>query len=301
MGRTRLTDPAPPATGGPQPPRRFWLKRSAGYLMLLIAMIAFLYPLWWVVSSSFKPGASILNDPLSFNPLHATLDNFRAVFHNIPITQAFLSTTIVVTAKSAITMVFCPLTGYGFAKFNFPFKEQLFAFVLLTLMLPVLVLIIPLLLQMSQLGWINTYQSVILPGSVDAFSVFWMRQVISQVPDELLDAARIDGARTLRTFWSVVVPVIRPGLAALGVLTFFNVYNDLVWPVVALNTENRQTVSVLLAHLATGITGPNGSSTSSSPWGMLLAACTLAAIPTTLVFVALQRQFIRGLLAGSNR
>ncbi|MGR6917837.1 carbohydrate ABC transporter permease [[Actinomadura] parvosata] len=274
------------------------VRRGGGYMLLAAAVVIFLYPLWWMVVSAFKPGASILNDPLGAGPF--TLDNFTAMLGVVPIGQALGNTALVVAAKSALTLVFCPLAGYGFAKYRFPFKEALFGLVLLTLMLPTLALVIPLLLEMKQLGWVNTYQALILPGAVDAFSVFYMRQVISQVPDELLDAAAIDGAGTLRTFWSVVVPVIRPGLAALTVLTFFNVYNDLVWPIVAVNDPERQTVSVLLANLATNVTGAQSAS-GFDLWGQLMAACTLATVPTVIVFLLVQRHFIKGLLAGSGK
>lgn len=273
-------------------------RRGGGYLLLAAAVVVFLYPIWWMVVSAFKPGASILNDPLGAGPF--TLDNFTAMFEVVPIGQALGNTALVVAAKSALTMILCPLAGYGFAKYSFRFKEALFGLVLLTLMLPVLSLVIPLLLEMKQLGWINTYQALVLPGAVDAFSVFYMRQVISQVPDELLDAAAIDGAKVLRTFWSVVVPVIRPGLAALAVLTFFNIYNDLVWPIVAVNDESRQTVSVLLANLATNVTGAQTAS-GFELWGQLMAACTIATVPTVIVFLLVQRHFIKGLLAGSSK
>ncbi|MED7929168.1 carbohydrate ABC transporter permease [Nonomuraea sp. LP-02] len=273
-------------------------RRGGGYLLLAAAVVVFLYPIWWMVVSAFKPGASILNDPLGAGPF--TLDNFTAMFEVVPIGQALGNTALVVAAKSALTMILCPLAGYGFAKYSFRFKEALFGLVLLTLMLPVLSLVIPLLLEMKQLGWINTYQALVLPGAVDAFSVFYMRQVISQVPDELLDAAAIDGAKVLRTFWSVVVPVIRPGLAALAVLTFFNIYNDLVWPIVAVNDESRQTVSVLLANLATNVTGAQTAS-GFELWGQLMAACTIATVPTVVVFLLVQRHFIKGLLAGSSK
>lgn len=273
-------------------------RRGGGYLLLAAAVVVFLYPIWWMVVSAFKPGASILNDPLGAGPF--TLDNFTAMFEVVPIGQALGNTALVVAAKSALTMILCPLAGYGFAKYSFRFKEALFGLVLLTLMLPVLSLVVPLLLEMKQLGWINTYQALVLPGAVDAFSVFYMRQVISQVPDELLDAAAIDGAKVLRTFWSVVVPVIRPGLAALAVLTFFNIYNDLVWPIVAVNDESRQTVSVLLANLATNVTGAQTAS-GFELWGQLMAACTIATVPTVIVFLLVQRHFIKGLLAGSSK
>ena len=277
------------------------LLRALGYVGVLVAVVAFLYPMIWMVASSFKTGSSILNDPLGFSPAEATLRNWTGMFDNVPILRALLNTAIVVVLKGAVLLVFAPLAGYGFAKFAFPFKEFLFAFVLLTLMLPTLVLIIPLLLEMSQLGWVNTYQALILPGAVDAFSVFWMRQTISQIPDELLDAARIDGCGPLRAFRSVIVPVLRPALAALAVLSLFNIYNDLVWPIVAINDQSHQTMAVLLAGLSSNISGAQSGASSADLWGQLMAACTFATVPTVLLFVALQRHFIRGLLAGSSR
>jgi multiple sugar transport system permease protein len=275
--------------------------RGIGVLLILATMAVFLFPMWWMVINSLRPGASILNDPLGFDPRDFSLNNWRGMLANIPIIQALGNTAVVVVLKGALTMIFCPLAGYGFAKFDFPLKKQLFTFVLITLMLPTLVLIIPLLVQMGELGWINTFKALVLPGAIDAFSVFWMRQVISEVPDELLDAAKIDGAGILRTFYSVVVPVIRPGLAALAVLSLFNIYNDLVWPIVAINDERHQTLAVLLASLATNVTGAQTSASSADLWGQLLAASTFATIPTVIIFIVLQRHFIRGLLAGSTR
>lgn len=292
----QATGVRPPAT-----PIGARLRSGLGYLAMLVVAVAFLYPLFWMVTSSFKPGASILNAPLSFNPFHATLQNWRGMFDNVPILRALFNTGVVVVLKGAVLLIFAPLAGYGFAKFSFPFKGFLFGFVLLTLMLPTLVLIIPLLLEMSQLGWINTFQALILPGAIDAFSVFWMRQTISQVPDELLDAARIDGAGPLRAFRSVVLPVLRPALAALAVLSLFNIYNDLVWPIVAINDQRHQTLAVLLAGLSSNVSGAQAGTSSADLWGQLMAACTFATIPTVLLFVLLQRHFIRGLLAGSSR
>jgi multiple sugar transport system permease protein len=280
-------------------PRR--VGRIAAYLGMAILACLFLYPLFWMITSAFKSGPDIMNAPLAVDPFRLTLGNFKTMFQYDPILQALWNTLVVVVFKGGLTLIFCPLAGYGFAKFNFPYKNALFVFVIATLMLPTMVLVIPLLLEMSQLGWINTIQALVLPGSIDAFSVFWMRQVISEVPDEILDAARVDGCGTLRTFYSIIVPVIRPGLAALGVLTFFNIYNDLVWPIVAVNSPDRQTVSVLLASLGTAVTGAQAASGSSSLWGQLLAATTVATIPTVIVFAFLQRHFVRGLLAGSSR
>ena len=277
------------------------IRRSFGYLGMLVGTVVFLYPIYWMVTASFRPGVSILDDPLGFDLSQATLRNWTGMFDNVPIMHALLNTVIVVVVKGGILMVFSPLAGYGFAKFDFPFKNFLFGFVLLTLMLPTLVLIVPLLLEMSQLGWINSYKALILPGAVDAFSVFWMRQNIAQIPDELIDAARIDGAGPLRVFRSICVPVLRPALAALAVLSLFNIYNDLVWPIVAVNDQQHETLAILLAGLNATVSGAQSGVSSADLWGQLMAACTFATIPTILLFVFLQRHFIRGLLAGSSR
>jgi multiple sugar transport system permease protein len=269
------------------------------YCLLTVAGVVSLAPLLWMIGSAFKPGGDIISSPFSFDAGRLTLTNFRAMLDTIPIGTGFRNTAIVVVVKGALTMIFCPMAGFAFAKYMFPGKRVLFATVLTTLMLPTLVLLIPLLLEMSQLGWVSTFQALILPGAIDAFGVFWMRQVILAIPDELLDAARVDGAGELRIFVSIVLPVIRPGLAALGVLTFINIYNDFVWPVVAVNDEQHQTLQVMLSALAQNIRSGQLGADWTSVWGQLLAASTVAAIPVLIVFVVLQRHLIKGVMAGS--
>ncbi|SEG98154.1 multiple sugar transport system permease protein/lactose/L-arabinose transport system permease protein/arabinosaccharide transport system permease protein [Nonomuraea solani] len=267
------------------------------YAVLALLAVAFLYPIWWAVSSSLKPAAEIITSPLSIGEL--TLDNYRAMFADVPIGTGFANTALVLVVKGAMTMFFCPLAGYAFAKYDFPGKNLLFGVVLLTLMLPTLVLVIPLLLEMSSLGWVNTYQALILPGSIDAFSIFWMRQTIAAIPNELIDAGRVDGAGEFGIFAKVVLPVIRPGLAALAVLTTMNVYNDFVWPVVAVNDTSHQTLQVVLSTLAQNVTGNRIGADFATVWGELLAAGSIAMLPLLVIFVLLQRHFINGILAGS--
>ncbi|MEV5494040.1 carbohydrate ABC transporter permease [Nonomuraea fuscirosea] len=269
----------------------------AQYAVLALLAIVFLYPIWWALSSSFKPAAEIITSPLSIGEL--TLGNYRAMFADVPIGTGFANTALVLLVKGAMTMFFAPLAGYAFAKYDFPFKNLLFGTVLLTLMLPTLVLIIPLLLEMSALGWVNTYQALILPGSIDAFSIFWMRQTIAAIPNELIDAGRVDGAGEFGIFAKVVLPVIRPGLAALAVLTTMNVYNDFVWPVVAVNDTSHQTLQVVLSTLAQNVTGNRIGADFATVWGELLAAGSIAMLPLLVIFVLLQRHFINGILAGS--
>lgn len=168
--------------------------RIGSHVFLVVLTLAFLAPVAWAILSAFKPANDIIRHPLEFDPTTFTLDNFVGMFNDVPIGHGFLNTAIVLLLKGSITLFFAPLAAYAFAKYEFRFKNLIFGTVLLTLMLPTIVLIIPLLLEMKELGWVNTYQALILPGAIDAFAIFWMRQVIAAVPDELLDAGRVDGA-----------------------------------------------------------------------------------------------------------
>ncbi len=281
------------------PSRRRALPEIGTQLFLLLLTLGFLAPVAWALLSAFKPAIDIIRNPLVFDPTTFTLDNYTEMFNDVPIGLGFLNTGIVLVVKGAITLFFAPLAAYAFAKYDFPGKNLIFGAVLVTLMLPTIVLIIPLLLEMKELGWVNTYQALILPGSVDAFAIFWMRQVIAAVPDELLDAARVDGCGEFGIFWRIVVPVIRPGLAGLAVLTVMNIYNDFVWPVVIASSERMATLQVMLSTLAQTITGNKIGADYATVTGELLAAASVALVPLLIVFIVFQRHFINGILAGS--
>jgi ABC-type glycerol-3-phosphate transport system permease component len=267
--------------------------------MVLLTLL-FLSPVVWAVVSSFKPAVDIIRDPLGFNPATFNVDNFIKMFEDVPLASGFLNTTIVLLLKGSLILFFAPLAGYAFAKYDFPLKNLLFGTVLVTLMLPIIVLIIPLLLQMKEFGWINTFQALVLPDSFQlAFAIFWMRQVIASVPDELLDAARVDGCSEFGIFWRIVLPVIRPGLAGLAVLTVMNIYNDFIWPVVVTTSDSMQTLQVVLSTLAQNITGNTIGADYATVTGELLAASSIALVPLLVIFILLQRHFINGILAGS--
>lgn len=283
----------------PARPSRRHRPHLGSHLFLLILTVAFLAPVAWAILSSFKPAVEIIRDPLGFNPSTFTVANFVGMLHDVPIGSGFLNTGIVLVFKGAITLFFAPLAAYAFAKYDFRGKNLIFGAVLLTLMLPTIVLIIPLLLEMKELGWVNTYQALILPGAVDAFAIFWMRQVIAAVPDELLDAARVDGCGEFGIFWRVIVPVIRPGLAGLAVLTVMNIYNDFVWPVVVASSSRMATLQVVLSTLAQNISGNKVGADYATVTGELLAAASVALVPLLILFIVLQKHFINGILAGS--
>lgn len=273
--------------------------RIGSHAFLIVLAVAFLAPVAWAVLSAFKPANDIIRHPLEFDLGTFGLDNFVGMFHDVPILHGFLNTAIVLVVKGSITLFCAPLAAYAFAKYDFPGKNLLFGTVLITLMLPTIVLIIPLLLEMKELGWVNTYQALILPGAIDAFAIFWMRQVIASVPDELLDAARVDGCGEFGLYWRIVVPIIRPGLAGLAVLTVMNIYNDFVWPVVVASSERMATLQVVLSTLASTISGNKIGADYATVTGELLAASTVALVPLLIIFFLLQKHFINGILAGS--
>lgn len=274
-------------------------RAGISHLFLLLLLVGFLGPVVWALLSSFKQPADIIRYPLVFDPSTFTVDNFVRMFQDVPLGTGFLNTAIVLVFKGGITMFFAPLAGYAFAKYDFPGKNVIFGAVLITLMLPTIVLVIPLLLQMKALGWINTYQALVLPGAIDAFAIFWMRQVIAAVPDELIDAARVDGCSEFGIYWRIILPVIRPGLAGLAVLTIMNIYNDFVWPVIVANSDQMATIQVVLSGLASSISGNRVGADYATVTAELLAASSVALIPLLVLFMALQRHFINGILAGS--
>jgi cellobiose transport system permease protein len=202
-----------------------------------------------------------------------------------------LGNSLVVSGIITIsTALFCTLAGYAFAKMRFRGRDTLFAITLGTMMIPPSLSVVPLYTIMADLGLAGSLSSVVLPSLVAAFGVFFMRQYLSQsLPDELLEAARMDGATSLRTFWSVVLPIARPGMAVLGMLTFMTAWNDFFWPVITLNSTNP-TVQVALNNLGSGYVPDTA---------VIMAGTLVGTLPVLVVFVLLGRQIVGGIIAGA--
>jgi ABC-type glycerol-3-phosphate transport system permease component len=279
--------------------RSFKVGDFFAYLFLIVVVLLTLYPLLWMLVSSFRPGSEIQTTPLRLNLSTLSLNNYKVLLSIVPLWVGFKNTLIVLIFKGGMTLFFCPLAGFAFAKFRFRGRNVLFSILLATFMLPVVIMLLPLFLEMGTLNWINSYQGLILPGAVGAFSIFWMRQQIAEVPDELLDAGKIDGCSAFGLFWRVVIPIIRPALAALAILTFIDIYNDFIWPVIITNSDDMQTLQVMLSALYTQINNAEPGLAGANAWGEIIAAATLATVPVLALFLAMQRYFIRGILAGS--
>ncbi|MFD0660779.1 carbohydrate ABC transporter permease [Thermocatellispora tengchongensis] len=213
-------------------------------------------------------------------------ENYGRIFELLPFADQFLNTVLVAAARTAGQVLLCSMAAYAFARLRFPGRNLIFGLFLSVLMVPPQLFIIPQYQIMSSLGWLNTLQALIVPGLFSAFGVFLLRQFFLGLPRELEEAARLDGAGPLRIYWSVMLPLARPGLVALAVLVLLWSWNDLFWPLVANTDPERLT-------LAAGLASLQGQFQTDYP--VLMAGSLLASLPVIAVFVLLQRQFIQGI------
>ncbi|WP_414696560.1 carbohydrate ABC transporter permease [Pengzhenrongella sp.] len=257
------------------------------YAVLGVGLIAVVSPFIWMALSSLKPEAEIRQSPPTWWPHTFTLENFQQLFTQLDFPQYFTNSAIVAVAVTLGNLLFCSMLGYSFAKIDFWGRDWLFRIVLGTLMIPGVVLLVPLFVLVSSLGLVNTYAGLILPFLAGPFGVFLMRQFISGLPDELIDAARVDGASELRIFARIIMPLCKPALATLGILTFLGSWNNFLWPLVVASTEDKYTLPVALALYAVG--------QNKTEYGLLLAGAVVVVVPVILVFLALQKHFIQGI------
>lgn len=259
--------------------------RLGVHAILIAASLAMAAPFVWQFITSLKTLPSATAVPPSPLP-EWRWDNYARVFTLLPFGDQLLNTVIMAVARTLGQVLLCALAAYAFARLRFPGRGPLFGLFLSVLMVPPQLFIIPQYQIMSALGWLNTLQALIVPGLFSAFGVFLLRQFFLGLPRELEEAARIDGAGPLRIFWSVMLPLARPGLVALAVLVLLWSWNDLFWPLVVNTDPERLTLSA-------GLTTLQGQFQTNYP--VLMAGSLLASLPVICVFVLLQRQFIQGI------
>ena len=267
----------------------FW-KKTVTYLLLGIGAIVSFFPFYWMTISSFKPKGDMFKFPPDLIPLHPTLQNFQFLLTQTSFARNLLNSLFIAACFTILSVFFCSLGGYAFAKHEFPGRNLLFGFMIATMILPFEITLVPLFLVMTRLGWVNTYQSVIIPFSANAWGIFLMRQALSDVPSELLDAARIDGASEFQIYYKVVIHVAKPALGALAILMFLQSWNDYLWPLIMLNENAKMTAPVALALFKMAFYADYASMTAGS---------LLSALPVIVLFIFLQRYFIQGALFGA--
>jgi multiple sugar transport system permease protein len=264
-------------------------KRSPGwlYVVLFVGLVFMVTPFVWMLLSSVKPKGEIQQSPPTWLPENVTWDNYQTLFSKLDLTTFFMNSVIVAVAVTLGNLVFCSMLGYALAKLDFGGRRVLFAIVLGTLMIPGVVTFVPMFVLASNLHLTNTLLGMILPFLVQPFGVFLMRQYISGLPDELIQAARVDGAGEFRIYWNVILPLCGPAMATLGILTFLGSWNNFLWPLVVAQEEDKFTLPVALALYSIG--------QNSTNYGLLLAGSVVVVLPVIAVFLALQRFFIQGI------
>ncbi len=257
------------------------------YIALTGGLVLMIGPFLWMVLGSLKPEADFLRTPPTFLPSTITTDNYGRLFDQLDFPRYFFNSAVIAFAVTAGTILFCPMLGYALAKLRWHGKGLIMGLVLATLMVPAGITLIPNFILMSNLGLVNTYPGLILPFLVGPFGVFLMRQFMYGVPNELLEAARMDGANEFRVFWSVVMPIATPVLATLAILTFLGSWNSFLYPFVMAQEPQMYTLPVALATFATG--------QYQADHGMLMAGSVLIVVPVLIVFVLFQRWITEGI------
>lgn len=265
------------------------LKRIFVYVLLSLGLLIMSAPFLWMALSSFKTSSELTASPPVWIPTEWTLDNFRNLLDKLDLPLYFMNSVIVAVLVTVSNLVFCSMLGYALAKLKFAGRNKIFGLVLGALMVPGNLMLLPLFVLMSKLQLIDSYAGLVLPFAAGAFGVFLMRQFMQSIPDELLEAARMDGAGEWYIFWRIVMPLVKPALATLSIFTFLGSWNNFVWPLIATNDPDKYTLPVALATFATD---PNKSGGSN---GMLMAGSFLIVLPVLVVFIALQRHFTQGI------
>ena len=277
------------------PSRRRKLIKGPGvpsYVVLIGMLFVAAFPFYWMFVVASQSTEAINNVPPAIVPGPNLLYHIGEVFARVPFDRALMNSAIVAGTIAIFQTFFCALAGFAFAKLRFPFRNALFVLVVATMMVPVQLGVIPQFMIAKQLGWVNNLAAVIVPGLVSAFGVFWMRQYIGgAVSDEIIQAAKVDGAGTFRTFRSVVFPMIRPSAIVLGLFAFMFAWNDFFWPLIVLQSQESYTAQVALRQIQT--------LAYVTDYGVQMAGTVIATLPLLILGLVLGKQLVGGIMEGA--
>jgi multiple sugar transport system permease protein len=280
----RRAEPLPDQPGDPVDHER--RHRVLLHLALIVGLVVMVTPFVWMILGSFKTTGELRQQPPTFFPKDPTLANYDELFERLDFPRYFFNSMVVALTVTAGNLLFCSMLGYALAKLEFPGKRVLFGLMLGTLMVPSIITFMPLFVIVSNMNLVNTHAGLILPFLVGAFGAFLMRQFISGIPDELIDAARIDGAGEYRIFFRIIMPLCGPALATLAILSFLGSWNAFLWPLVSASTENMYTLPVAVALFSIG--------QQQSDLALQMAAAATMVIPVVVLFFAMQRYIVQG-------
>lgn len=257
---------------------------------LVGAALLALFPLLWMVSASLMPSGASSTLPAPLLPAAPTLEHYRALLSQGAIQRAFVNSLALATASTVLSTIFNVLAGYAFAKLRFPGRDRAFALMIAALVIPGQVGMLPLFLMLKGMGLVNTYAGVVVPGLASIFGIFLVRQYARGIPDELIEAARMDGAGEFAAFFHVVLPALAPVVVTLAVFAFLGSWNDFMWPLIVLTDSDLYTLPVALASL---------SREHVQDAELMMAGAVITVLPVLVLFLALQRYYMQGLLMGS--
>jgi multiple sugar transport system permease protein len=266
--------------------RRRLADRIVLYVLAAISAVILVGPLLWMISSSLKSPSEVLANPPSLLPHEWRFQNYVDVFHQVPFGRFLFNSFFVATTVTVVALLFHSMAAYSLARLKFPGRDKIFLAILMTLMVPFTVIAVPLFIIVNWLGWVDTYQGLIIPMIPHAFGIFLLRQFYLSIPRELEEAAIVDGASLARVYWSIILPLSRPVLAALGVFFFLANWNNFLWPLIV--TQNQKLWVVQL-----GIQQFRGE--HGSDYNLIMAASTCAALPTLILFFVLQKRLVEGI------
>src|SRR4051794_3114321 len=266
--------------------RRRWADRLVLYALAAIALVILAGPLLWMLSSSLKAPGEVTANPPTLVPHELRWQNYTDVFKQVPFARYMLNSLFVASVVTLVALLFHSMAAYALARLRFPGRDKIFLAILMTLMVPFTVIAVPLFIIVDWLGWVDTYQGLIVPMIPHAFGIFLLRQFYLAIPRELEEAAIIDGASLVRVYWHLILPLSRPVLAALGVFFFLANWNNFLWPLIV--TQNQKLWVVQL-----GIQQFRGE--HGSDYNLIMAASTCAALPTLILFFVLQRRLVEGI------
>ena len=256
--------------------------------MLVVSAITLL-PFLWMVSASFMKSGEASSFPPRFFPQHFTFDQYLFLFQRINVGRFFVNSLILAVSVSIVSLFVNSLAGYAFAKFSFRAKRPLFVFLLSSMIIPGQVTMLPVFLLLNKLGLLNTYFGIIIPGMASIFGIFLIRQYLQSVPDSLIEAARIDGAKDFTVYWRIILPLAKPGLVTLALFTFMGTWNDFLWPLIVMTREEMYALLVALSNLL-GEHAPDPE--------LMMAGSVITILPVLIVFMLLQKYYIQGIMMG---
>lgn len=266
------------------------LRIVALYVALAAATLFAIAPMLWMLSASFMPTGAANTFPPPLIPRNPTLEHYRLLFGQLSIGRYLFNSALIAVGATVLSLLINSMAGYALAKLRFRARDRVFRAMSAALLIPVQVTMLPLFLLLKQLGLVNSYWGAIIPAIATIFGIFLIRQYTMGIPDDLLDAARVDGAGELRIYWSIVLPVIRPILATLAIWTFLASWNDFLWPLVVLTDDTRYTLPVALASL---------SGEHVQDVELMMAGAVITVLPVIIVFLLLQRSYVQGVMQGS--